>query len=160
VSNGARVRRAHEDSWRATDPYSGPSGTSASHHTAGPSYGRLRPVPAAHHTSSATFVHKDLSICMHVFLRQDATLRALEPPYSGHYQVLSRRKNTLQLLVRGNPVTLSADRVKPDYVLNEYDCGSTVFNPLTSATPAIALPPATQTTHSGRRVRFPARFNT
>jgi hypothetical protein len=53
---------------------------------------------------------------MHVFLRQDATRRALEPPYSGPYQVLSRREKTLQLLVRGKPVTVSADRVKPAYV--------------------------------------------
>jgi cleavage and polyadenylation specificity factor subunit 1 len=61
---------------------------------------RLRPVPASHHTSSATFVHKDFHNCTHVFLRQDATRRALDPPYNGPYQVLSRREKTLQLLVR------------------------------------------------------------
>jgi cleavage and polyadenylation specificity factor subunit 1 len=121
---------------------------------------RLRPVPAAHHPSSATFVHKDLHNCTHVFLRQDAIRRALEPPYSGPYQVLSRREKTLLLLMRGKPVTLSAYRVKPAYVLNEADCWSTIFNPLASATADIAPPPATQTTCSGRRVRFPPRFNT
>jgi hypothetical protein len=42
--------------------------------------------------------------CTHVFLCQDATRRALEPPYSGPYQVLSRRDKTLQLLIRGRPV--------------------------------------------------------
>jgi cleavage and polyadenylation specificity factor subunit 1 len=31
---------------------------------------RLRPVSASHHASSATFVHKDLHNCTHVFLRQ------------------------------------------------------------------------------------------
>jgi hypothetical protein len=121
---------------------------------------RLRPVPASHHTSSATFVHKDLHNCTHVFLRQDATRRALVPPYSGPYQVLSRREKTPQLLVRGKPVTVSADRVKPAYVLNEADCGRAIFNPSASATPGIAPPPATQTTRCGRSVRFPARFNT
>jgi cleavage and polyadenylation specificity factor subunit 1 len=40
---------------------------------------RLRPVPAARHASLATFVHKDLQNCMHVFLRQDTIRRALEP---------------------------------------------------------------------------------
>jgi cleavage and polyadenylation specificity factor subunit 1 len=74
---------------------------------------RLRPVPAARHTSPSTFVHSDLERCTHVFLRQDATRRALEPPYSGPYRVLSRRVKTLQLLVRGRPVTVSMDRVKP-----------------------------------------------
>jgi hypothetical protein len=79
-------------------------------------------------------MHKDLHNCTHVFLRQDATRRALEPPYSGPYQVLSRREKTLQLLVRGKAVTVSSDRVKPAYGLNEADCGSTIFNPLASAT--------------------------
>jgi hypothetical protein len=119
----------------------------------------LRPVPTAHHASSATFVHKDLQNYTHVFLCQDAIRLALEPPYSGPYQVLSRREKTLQLIMGGKPITLSADKVKPAYVLNEADCGSTIFNPSASATPAIA-PPPTQTTHFGRRVRFPARFNT
>jgi hypothetical protein len=104
---------------------------------------RLRLVPASHHASSATFVHKDLHNCKHVFLRQDATRRALEPPYSGPYQVFSRREKTLQLLVRGKAVIVSADRFKPAYVLNEADCGSTIFNPLASATPDTSPPPAT-----------------
>jgi hypothetical protein len=43
---------------------------------------RLRPVPAAHHASPATFVHKDLHNCTYFFLRKDATCRALESPYS------------------------------------------------------------------------------
>jgi hypothetical protein len=40
---------------------------------------RLRPVPAARHASPATFVHSHLEKCTHVFLRQDATRRALAP---------------------------------------------------------------------------------
>jgi hypothetical protein len=127
---------------------------------------RLRPVLAVCHAFPATFVHKDLHNCTHVFLRQDTTHQVLEPPYRGPYQVLSRREKTLQLLMRGKPVTMSADRVKPAYVLNETDCGSTTFNPSANTTPATAhlatppQPPATQTTRSGRHVCFPARFNT
>jgi transposase InsO family protein len=44
---------------------------------------RLRPVLAARHASPATFVHKDLEKCTHVFLRQDIMCWALEPPYNG-----------------------------------------------------------------------------
>jgi hypothetical protein len=117
---------------------------------------RLRPFPASHQ-ASATFVHKGVHKCTHVFLRQDATRRPLEPPYSDPYQVLSRREKTLQLLVRGKPVTVFADRVKPAYVLNDDDCGSTILKHLASATPDIAPSPATQAT---RCVRFRARFNT
>jgi hypothetical protein len=125
---------------------------------------RLRPVLAARHASPATFVHKDLQSCTYIFLSQDATRRALGPPYSGPYQVLSRREKTLQLLVRGKPVTMSADRVKPAYVLNESDHGSSTYNSPANTTPAPAVtpppPPDNQPTRSGRHVRFPARFNT
>jgi hypothetical protein len=71
----------------------------------------LKPVPAARHTSPATFVHSDLEMCIHVFLRQATTCQASEPPYSSPYQVLSRREKTLQLLVRRRPVTMSTDMV-------------------------------------------------
>jgi hypothetical protein len=85
----------------------------------------LRLVPAALHVSPATFVHSDLEKCTHVYLHHDAIRWALEPSYSGHYQVLSRREKTLRLLVRGRSVTVSTDRVKPVYMLNETDRGTT-----------------------------------
>jgi hypothetical protein len=44
---------------------------------------RIRPVLAARHASPATFVQNDLHKCTQVFLRQNRTRRALEPPYSG-----------------------------------------------------------------------------
>jgi hypothetical protein len=97
---------------------------------------RLRPVPAARHTSPNTFVYKDLHDCTHVFLRQDATRRALEPPYTGPYQVFSRREETLQLLVSGKPVTVSADRIKPACVLEEPGHGSPTSNSPSYMTPA------------------------
>jgi cleavage and polyadenylation specificity factor subunit 1 len=90
---------------------------------------RLRTTPAARHAYQAIFVHSDLEKCTHVFLRQDAMLRALEPRYSGPYKVLSRRKKTLKLLVRGRPVTVSADRVKPAYILSGTDCRNNSFSP-------------------------------
>jgi cleavage and polyadenylation specificity factor subunit 1 len=124
---------------------------------------RLRPVPAAGHTSPSTFVHSDLERCTHVFLRQDTTRRALEPPYSGPYRVLSRRAKTLQLLVCERPVTVSTDRVKPAYTLNGTDPGSNI-NPPVSTPPAAATSatppqPFTKITRSGRRIHFPARFD-
>jgi hypothetical protein len=85
---------------------------------------RLRPVPAARHASPATFEHSDLESCTHVFLRQDSTRRTLEHSYSGPYQVLSRREKTMQHLVRGRPVTVSIDRVKPAYFLKRRAAGT------------------------------------
>jgi hypothetical protein len=68
--------------------------------------------------------------------------------------------------VCGKSVTVSADTVKPVYILNEADFKNTVCNPGAKETPAVIappakppLPPAIQTTHSGRYVCFPERFN-
>jgi hypothetical protein len=115
---------------------------------------RLRPVPAARHSSSATFMHTDLHNCKNVLLRQDATCRALEPPYNVPYQVLSRRQKTLQLLVRGKLVTVFAERVKPAYVFNEYDHFelSGQHNPSASTSTSGHIATALQL----RRLRVPA----
>jgi cleavage and polyadenylation specificity factor subunit 1 len=71
-------------------------------------------------------VHLCTRTCTGVFLHQDATRRALETPYTGPYKVLSRREKTLQLIVRGKPVTVSTDRVNPAYIFNEVDFRNTV----------------------------------
>ena len=122
---------------------------------------QLQPTPAARHASPATFIHKDLRDSTHVFLRQDATRRALEPPYSGPHKVIARTDKTLTIVVRGRQVNVSADRVKPAYILEgtRHDTGSPPDQPRNgTAKPVTTRPP--QTTRSGRTVRFPARFTT
>jgi cleavage and polyadenylation specificity factor subunit 1 len=108
---------------------------------------RLRPVSATSHARPGTFVHKDLHTCTHVFFRQDATRLALEPPYSGPYQVISRKEKTLRLLVRGKPITVSTDRVKPAYVFNEADFTHNTSNSAVKTTPTIAPPTTSPATH-------------
>jgi hypothetical protein len=44
--------------------------------------------------------------------------------------------------VRGKPLTVSADRVKPAYIFNEADFRNTVYNPALTAMPPI--PPTHQ----------------
>jgi cleavage and polyadenylation specificity factor subunit 1 len=125
---------------------------------------QLRPVPAARHSSPATFIHRDLKDATHVFLRQDALRRALAPPYSGPHKVITRTDKTFQLSVRGRSVTVSADRVKPAYTVNETERGISTAKSQLSPVPLAAStpdpPPTTRTTRAGRRVRLPARFNT
>ena len=41
---------------------------------------QLRPVPAARHASPSVIVHRNLVDSTHVFFRQDAVRRPLEPP--------------------------------------------------------------------------------
>ena len=126
---------------------------------------QLRPVPAARHASPAVFVHKDLADSTHVFLRQDAVRRPLDPPYSGPYKVLARTKKTLRIAINGRPVTVSTDRVKPAYIMVETDGRTMTARAPPEQTsqpapqPSAPSPPAAVTTRSGRRVRLPARFN-
>ena len=61
----------------------------------------VRPVAAARHASPAVFVHKDLADSTHVFLRQEAVLRPLDPPYSGPYKVLGRTRKTMRIAMNG-----------------------------------------------------------
>ena len=89
---------------------------------------QLGPTPAARHASPATFIHKDLQDSTHVFLRHDAARRALEPPYSGKHKVIARTDKTLTIVVRDRQVKVSADQVKPAYILEgtQHDTGSPV----------------------------------
>jgi hypothetical protein len=113
---------------------------------------RLRPIPATRHANPNTFTYKDLTTYTHVFLRQDSMRRALETPYTGPYQIVSRKDKTPQLLVRGKPTTILIDRVKPAYMLTEadYRTNNTPTTPILLAAP--------RTTRSGRHVHFPVHF--
>jgi hypothetical protein len=78
---------------------------------------QLRPTPAARHASPATFIHRDLQDSTHVFLQKDTTHPALKPPYSGPHNVIAHTDKTLTIIVSGRQGNVSADQVKPAYVL-------------------------------------------
>ena len=123
---------------------------------------QLRPTPAARHASPATFIHKDLRDSTHVFLRRDTTRRALEPPYSGPHKVIARTDKTLTIVVRGRQVNVSADRVKPAYIIDgtRHDTGSPPAQPSSDPRKPVTATRPPKTTRSGRTVRFPARITT
>lgn len=127
----------------------------------------LRPTPATRHSSPATFIHRDLKYSTHIIPWQDAIRRAFDPPYSGPHKVIVRTDKTFKIVVRGQQVTVSADRVKPAYILEgtQHDITTNTGSPPAQphSSPATAVTPTTQapqTTSSGRSVHFPARFNT
>lgn len=127
---------------------------------------KLQPTPAARHNDdNKIFVHKDLTSSSHVFLRDDALRGALQPPYTGPYEVLERGEKTFKIQVKGKSVTVSIDRLKPAYIL---------INPSPDSTPTLTsnsypsslpypVPPGQRApaqgdvrrTRSGRTVRFP-----
>ncbi|XP_075972473.1 uncharacterized protein LOC142974195 [Anticarsia gemmatalis] len=126
---------------------------------------KIRPIPASRHTTPAAFVFKLLNSSSHVYLREDAVRRALQPPYNGPYLVLERSNDgkSLTLDIKGKKVTVSVDRVKPAFI--ESQSTSTAELPPTVPFKPIANVPKPQpltaekskpayTTRSGRTVRF------
>jgi len=78
---------------------------------------QLRPIHTVRHASPATYSYKELQDSTHVFLRQDPARRAMEPPYSVLHKVRACTDKRLTIVVRGRQVNVSADRIKPAYVL-------------------------------------------
>lgn len=133
---------------------------------------KLKPVPASHHSRQKVFIFKDLATTEQVFLREDATRAPLQPAYTGPHKVLERGDKTFRLLIKGKPVTVTVDRLKPAYVLVDVEdtnthTSQTASQPPTTQhptaqpqiiqpfTPSTTQPTKIQTTRSGRRVRFP-----
>ena len=80
---------------------------------------QLQPAAPSRHSAQKIFVFKDLENASHVFLRTDSLRAALQPPYTGPHQVLSRSDKTFKLLVNKKEVVVSTDRLKPAYTLSE-----------------------------------------
>lgn len=82
----------------------------------------IKPVETANHnTRRKIFVQKDLSICTHVFVRNDAVSPPLTPPYNGPYKVLERKPNTFVIEMRGKKQEVAIDRLKAAFIENEDD---------------------------------------
>lgn len=79
----------------------------------------LKPRDVKNKSRDTIFIHKDLSTCNYVFVRQDCIRKSLQPPYDGPFRVLSRTCKHVTIDIKGSPKTISIDRVKPAYVANE-----------------------------------------
>lgn len=134
----------------------------------------LQPSPASRHGNKrAIFIFKDLATASHVFLRDDASTGSFRPSYTGPYEVMERGEKVYKLLISGKTVTVSIDRIKPAYILNDTHTTtshnhthteSNIKNRNTEQTPPQTLvtnstpkadDPNVGRTRSGRRVHFP-----
>lgn len=130
---------------------------------------KLKPVPASRHGKHTVFIHKELESTQHVFLREDAARPPFHPAYSGPYRVLTRGDKAFKILVKGKPVSVSVDRLKPAFILadDRSTQGKNIPPPLPASKSPItnrdlpspksspSLTPTSKITRSGRRVRFP-----
>ena len=119
-------------------------------------------------TNRISHIPNDLSTATHVFVRQDAIRKPLQPPYNGPYPVVKRTPKHFTVHINGRNNTISIDRLKPAHL----DSTNTTDNVLHSQTPTISHTPTSQspshshtptthtrTTRSGRRVHFPASLS-
>lgn len=110
----------------------------------------FRPRAGSNHGNRSVFQFKELQSCTHVFVRCDAVKPPLHPPYEGPFEVLSRDLKTFKLRVRDKTVVVSADRVKPAFILAD--------SPASLHSDEEVQPSNDICSRSGRRVRLPVRF--
>ena len=120
----------------------------------------------------ASYVNSDLLTSSHVFIRQDAVRKPLDPPYRGPFPVLRRTDKFFSIDVDGKHENVSIDRLKPAYLESELSDRTffpAVPDPTPPVNPSSSLPtdhtpspvvtaPEPRRTRSGRHVRWPARF--
>lgn len=119
---------------------------------------KLRPTPASNHaTNSRPFVFQQLRTCTHVYTRRELAKTALTPAYEGPFKVISRSPKTFKISIKGQHRTVSIDRLKPAYTLE-----NTLATPVdstensTNSTTNDDQPISTRT-RSGRTVTLPQR---
>lgn len=81
----------------------------------------LRPVQGSRHGKKTTFVFKDLQTTKYVFVRTDSVKAPLQNPYEGPFKVVSRSLKTFVIAMYDKNVTISIDRLKPAYVMEDAD---------------------------------------
>ncbi|GFS86396.1 gag-Pol polyprotein [Trichonephila clavipes] len=128
----------------------------------------LKPTPASYHSSTSYFGHTTLKTCSHVFVRVEGLKPSLTAPYQGPFEVLSRTDNHFTIKVNDRTSTISIDRLKSAFLLNDTDstkeCRKVTIPVQKSNHPVVPTPrldqnvPIPATTHSGRKVRFNPKY--
>lgn len=124
---------------------------------------KLKPVPTSRHNKHKIFIFKELATAEHVFLREDAVRPPLQPAYTGPHKVLERGDKVFKLLVKGKPMTVTVDRLKPAFVLTDKLDDEMKVDTIPPTAKHVNNPPSVPTqdtvppkiTRSGRHVRFP-----
>ncbi|GFS45269.1 integrase catalytic domain-containing protein [Trichonephila inaurata madagascariensis] len=99
----------------------------------------LKPTPASCHSTSC-FVHTAHKTCSHVFIRVEGLKPSLTAPYQGPFEVLSRTDKHFTIKINDRTSTISIDRLKPAFLLNDTDSTKELF-PVQKSNHPVVLPP-------------------
>ena len=133
----------------------------------------IRHLPTSRHGEKKTLMFRDLETSPYVFVRHNAIGGTLQPPYDGPYQDIQRGEKTFIIRVKDKSVKVSVDHLKPAFIVSEdiehlersaetHDefVPRKIFRPQSSeqAQQSDGDARTHYPTRSGRRVRFPDRF--
>ncbi|KAL7304685.1 hypothetical protein TKK_0002928 [Trichogramma kaykai] len=78
-------------------------------------------VPTRPRDSRKPFVFRDLKNCSHVLRATPKNKASLIPPFTGPHRIIKRQKHLKYFLIdyNGKEITVSADSVKPAFVVQE-----------------------------------------
>lgn len=76
----------------------------------------LRPVPTRALSAKTPYVAQDLQSATHVFVRQTARRKPLQPHYIGPFPVLEKKPGTFVVEINGRPDTIALERLKPAHL--------------------------------------------
>lgn len=80
---------------------------------------KVKPVPNSHHHRASVFVSSNFKNCAHVFVRRDAVMKPLQPPYDGPFHVIKRFEKYYTLEINGRETNVSLDRLEPAFMLKD-----------------------------------------
>ncbi|CAB0013451.1 unnamed protein product [Nesidiocoris tenuis] len=114
---------------------------------------KVRPSLACKPDARKFFIHPSLETASHVFVRVDSVKKPLQSPFDGPFRVLKRNSKFFTLDINGRTDTVSIDRLKPAFLLQEFSVPPAQSSPSTNGDPS-----SPKITRSGRVVRLPVRF--
>ncbi|GFX21415.1 uncharacterized protein K02A2.6 [Trichonephila clavipes] len=100
----------------------------------------LKPTPASCHSFTSCFVHTALKTGSHVFARVEILKPSLTAPYQGPFEVLNRTNKHFTIKINDRTSTISIDRLKPSFLLNDTDSTKKPF-PVQKSSHPVVLPP-------------------
>lgn len=80
---------------------------------------KLQPKTTSNHNHDSPFIHKDLSSCSKVFVRNDRIKKPLQSPYDGPFDICERNEKFFKVNINGRESNISIDRLKPAFSVNE-----------------------------------------
>lgn len=79
---------------------------------------QMAPTNRSNASIEKVFIQKDLATCTHVFIRNDAVRKTLQPPFDGPFKVLKRTERYFTVQLKHRKAQISMDRLKAAFIVD------------------------------------------